>query len=227
MRDLGAKRRYGAKMSADMADFKLSFRPARKRSGGRGSAAALDEIAAEIRALDEAGQRAGRRISQSARKLRSSGRWHPGGDDDLLAELADALAARADELRADWGEVSALVERARALLAASAEPAQEPAPDAAPEQSREAAPEQSREAAPAPPVPVAAPVTGDAHPEVRLVATRMAISGATREEIAQHLRTELAFGDAEALLDEIFGSSRRRPRHAAVEASDSQVRADR
>jgi hypothetical protein len=195
-------------MSADMADFKLSFRAPRKRAGGRGSVAALDEIAAEIRAVDEAGQRAGKRISQSARKLRSSGRWHAGSDDDLLAELAEALAARAHELRTDWAQVSALVERARTLLAAGDEPVAEHAPKAEPEQARQADPEPAPKAEPepAPAAPAAAAsVAGDGQPEVRLVATRMAISGATRDEIARHLRAEFALGDAEAVLDEIFG----------------------
>jgi hypothetical protein len=193
-----------------MADFKLSFRAPRKRPGGRGSVAALDEIAAEIRAVDEAGQRAGKRISQSARKLRSSGRWHAGSDDDLLAELAEALAERAQELRTDWAQVSTLVERARALLAASEEPAPEPARRAEPEPERRAEPEPAPRAEPEPAPAVAARVTGDGQPDVRLVATRMAISGATRDEIARHLRAEFAFGDAEAVLDEIFGRSHAR-----------------
>ena len=167
-----------------MADFKLSFRAPRKR----GAVTSLDEIADEIRSVDEAAERASRRIDQSARRLRSSGHWHEGSNDDVLGELAAALATRAGEIRAEWSRLSGMVERARRLVG---EDRPEPVEDV--------------------PAPRPAPAVNGAselpagHQGLRLIATQMAISGSTRAEIEAHLRDEFGAGDVATLLDEIFG----------------------
>jgi hypothetical protein len=116
-------------MGVDMTDFKLSFLGQRKRGGG-GSTTPLNDIAAEVRDLDEAAQRAGRRINQSARKLRANHKWHPDSDSDALADLAESLVTRADGIRAECEQLSTLLERAKRMVdtAAPAPGANHPGP---------------------------------------------------------------------------------------------------
>lgn len=202
-----------------MPDFKLPFGQ-RRRAGGGGPASALDEMAAEIRTVDEAAQRASRRIAQSARRLRSSSRWHRGTNNDVMGELADALAARADAIRAECDALRGLVERARGTVAkqpADAEPRGEAGPgeaeEAPPAPPAEADWRQATVAATAEPWPQAAANGGRAVPpriqDVRLVATQMAIAGSTRAEIEAHLRGELGFAEVEPMLNQIFGDAQR------------------
>lgn len=107
-------------MGVDMSDFKLSFLGQRRRFGARAEQSPVDEMAEQIRSLDEAAQQTGRRIGHSARKLRARNRWHPEDDGDLLAELAETLVSRADGMRAECAALSALLERARRVIAADA-----------------------------------------------------------------------------------------------------------
>lgn len=188
-------------MSADMPDFKLSFRGQRKRADERGAQGQIDRMAEEIRALDEAAQRAARNIGQSAAELRGRTGGAQGSDDDLLGELAAAIAGRSDTIRNECGRLSALLERARRLVD-EGPPAEEPdwavtaaALDGAPEPWREASADGG------------SPVQAGSQP-LRLTATQMAISGSSRAEIEQRLRDELEPGEIGSLLDEIFGDPR-------------------
>ena len=209
-------------MGLHMTDFKLSFRGQRRRSGGRGPTSPLDEIAAQIAELDADAQRASQRINQSARKLRSSHRWHPESADDMLADLADTLVARADAIRAECDQLAALLERARtAIEPAAGETSAGPSALDEPETV-----EHEPEAVPAGLAAdmldgeIAAQLEGsawdgpvangrDGSPPasegVRLIATQMAIAGSTRAEIKARLRDQFGIADVQPVLEEIFG----------------------
>lgn len=192
----------GAIMDLHMTDFKLSFRSQRRRSGARARTSPLDEIAAQISELDADAQRASRRIGQSARKLRSSHKWHPESADDLLAELADTLVARADAIRAECDQLAALLERARTAIApvaaeASSESAAMTEPEAVPRRLEGTAWEG--------PVANGSMDSPPASEGVRLIATQMAIAGSTKAEIKARLRDQFGLEDVQPVLDEIFG----------------------
>jgi len=207
-------------MGVDMTDFKLSFLGQRKRGGG-GSTTPLNDIAAEVRDLDEAAQRAGRRINQSARKLRANHKWHPDSDSDALADLAESLVTRADGIRAECEQLSTLLERAKRMVDTAAPapganhpgPAKKPAAPARPSSPGAAIPlEADWDAARgALEGPVANGRSGGRPPAsegIRLIATQMAIAGSTRAEIQDHLRERFGVNDAKPVLDEIFGDSK-------------------
>ena len=186
-------------MALQMTDFKLSFRGQRRRSGGRARNSPLDEIAAQIGELDADAQRASRRINQSARKLRSGHRWHPESADDMLADLADTLVARADAIRAECDQLAALLERARIAI--------EPAPGETTAASSVVTESSAPLAGSAWDGPIAnGPASSPPASEgVRLIATQMAIAGSTRAEIKARLRDQFGIADVQPVLDEIFG----------------------
>ena len=188
-------------MSVDMPDFKLSFRGQRKRADERGAQGQIDRMAEEIRTLDEAAQRASRGIGESAADLRSGNRRAQGSDEDLLGELADAVAGRTEAIRGELGQLSALLDRARQLVGEDS-----PSEDAEPAAPTEA----DWQVTPAALDGVPAPALNGSHQsrpatDLRLAATQMAISGSTRAEIELHLRGALEPGEVDTLLDEIFG----------------------
>jgi hypothetical protein len=179
-------------MGVHMSDLRLSFLGQARRPPQRGAAASLDEMAEQIRELDEAARRASHHIEQRAYSLRAGDDRRVGsGDDDLLAELAEALVAKADGIRADCQRLAELLERARRLVAEGA-----PAP---------ARPAGSAWVGPSPDAP---PGVGGTSEGVRLVATEMAIAGSTRAEIEGRLRAEFGVQDPEPVLAEIFGGTR-------------------
>jgi len=125
--------------------------------------------------------------------------------------LADA-EAEAERIR---GAALAAVERARReldVLSAGAEP--EPAPEPEPSRvthlSAVAPIEEPRQAAPSAPAPApreassAEPKRGSAA-GARLLATQMAVSGSSREEIEARLRNGFEIEDTTAILDAILG----------------------
>jgi hypothetical protein len=183
-------------MGVHMSELRLSLLGQRRDSPDLGPGTALDDMAEQIRALDEAARRASRHIEERAQSLRGEGRRRGSGDDALLADLAETLVARADGIRADCERLTVLLDRARHLVAETV--------PAAPEMPSGSA-GGSAWAGPAP----AAPATGGRASEgVRLVATEMAIAGSTRAEIEGRLRAEFGVQDPEPVLAEIFGRTR-------------------
>jgi hypothetical protein len=130
-----------------------------------------------------------------------------------LGDLIETLLGQAVSLRREAERLQATLEEARERI----EPGQAPPADA--QQRPELAEEQEPEEAPrlrAVPVedaPAAAPAqspepSSDA-PGARLLATQMAVSGSSREEIAERLRNGFEIEDADAILDAILGPEER------------------
>jgi hypothetical protein len=184
-------------MSVDMTDFELSLGGPRKGQTAGAADGHLDAMAAEIRALDEAAELASMRVGQSAAELRSRRRGGASGDEDLLGELAGAVAERTQGIREECGELNALLDRARRLVA--------DAPPAEPDWEVTAA---ALEGAPEPWAQTQPGERETRSPSQRLAATQMAISGSTRAEIQAHLGAELEPAEIESLLDEVFGERR-------------------
>lgn len=94
----------------------------------------LVEIAAQVRELDAAAERAATRIADAGDQLREG--QAGGGPDrsaDLLAGLASALIERTDEIRAECDRLSALIERTVNLVAAGEpDPGSNGSPEASP-----------------------------------------------------------------------------------------------
>jgi len=142
-------------MSERMAEirFPLRGRTSRRQTEATETAAdPLQEMAAQIRALDEAAEQAAARIAEAAAGL---GNRELGGGSatraDLLAGLASALVDRTEAIRADCGKLSALMDRTAKLVADrdSADAAQSvpPPPPAAEPEPFTLAPELSTEPA--------------------------------------------------------------------------------
>jgi len=113
-------------MSEAMTDFRFEPRlpegaldPARDRTP-------LAEMAEQIRLLDEAAARASARVGEAAEGLRSA----PGDDfhSQLLADLANSLVERVNEISDECERLSRMLERASKLSAGGAPSAPSPAP---------------------------------------------------------------------------------------------------
>lgn len=129
---------------------------------------------------------------------------------EQLAALAQELQGQAGELRADLEQAVAALEAAAARLGelAQAPTQQAPASGAAPE-PRAYAGSGSRtpaRAARRPERPKSA--KAKAKDEAMLVATRMAVAGMDRKQIASALRKELGVRDADPILDRVLGAGR-------------------
>ncbi|MFT3862833.1 MAG: hypothetical protein QM729_01060 [Solirubrobacterales bacterium] len=138
-----------------------------------------------------------------------------------LAAATDEIAAQAEALRRGSEALQAVLARARAGLggAESSEgSATMPSAEAEPsfEEDRPMAPSLTVVGAPEPPsIPPAAPAAPEPEPEpigtpagARLLATQMAVSGSSREEISARLRSGFAIADTTAILDAILGPER-------------------
>jgi small-conductance mechanosensitive channel len=151
----------------------------------RAAEGVIDDAEEQARAyLAEARARADREAEERLRPL-------AGLTDSLLAEAA-ALRQQAERLQATLEEAKARLEQNGAL------PAEEP---------RE---RRGHLAAVAPITDGRVPVEqdserGGAPSGARLLATQMAVSGSSREEIERRLRNEFGIEDAHAILDAIMG----------------------
>jgi vacuolar-type H+-ATPase subunit H len=121
-----------------------------------------------------------------------------------LSDLVDSLLGQAVSLRREAVQLQATLEEAKARLDGGEQP-QRLEPSAEPSVPRLRAVE---EADPAAPGEEAAP-RGDARSTdaagARLLATQMAVSGSSREEIELRLRNGFQIEDADAILDAILG----------------------
>lgn len=130
-----------------------------------------------------------------------------------LAESVDALLGQAISLRREAEQLQATLEAAKARIGGSeAAPlgrAAEPESEEPHEAPRlRAVDTEERTSAPAPaPQPADAPRPDPAG--ARLLATQMAVSGSSREEIEQRLRNGFEIEDTDAILDAILGPEER------------------
>jgi cell division septum initiation protein DivIVA len=117
-----------------------------------------------------------------------------------LADLIDTLLGQAISLRQEAGRLQASLEAARARIAGE----DEPASPAEPREEQVEAPRLRAVDAGEPPVAEPEGPRADAA-GARLLATQMAVSGSSRGEIAQRLRSGFEIEDADAILDAILG----------------------
>jgi cell division septum initiation protein DivIVA len=124
-----------------------------------------------------------------------------------LAEAVDSLLGQAVSLRRDAEQLQASLEAAKARIGGGEgpqlTPAAEPGGDALHEAPRLRAVdtgEPTSTPAPEPPQASRADPAG-----ARLLATQMAVSGSSREEIEQRLRNGFEIDDPDAILDAILG----------------------
>jgi vacuolar-type H+-ATPase subunit H len=127
-----------------------------------------------------------------------------------ISDLTDSLVAQAEEIRSRSDRLLASLEQAKSQLAAggSVQPravAEAPLAAATEPATRGShlsavAPVEEREVAAEPPREERGTPAG-----ARLLATQMAVSGSSREEIAARLRTGFEIEDTSAILDAILG----------------------
>lgn len=153
--------------------------------------------------IDDAEKQAHRYLAQARAE---AGRQAEGRVEEV-SELLDTLLAQAISLRQEAERLQATLEAARAQLGGDGSPALTPReePAAAPRlravDSAEAPVTEPRVVEPIPePEPRRADASG-----ARLLATQMAVSGSSREEIAQRLRNGFEIEDTDAILDAILG----------------------
>lgn len=143
-----------------------------------------------------------------------------------LGEQTDSLIAQAEEIRQRSERLLDTLTAARSRLAAELSAAGEASGDvgdelqpgnrshlsAVPVEEVLRPPPVSPAPEPPPPVPPApepAPLRQDSPAGARLLATQMAVSGNSREEIAARLRNGFQIEDADAILDAILGPKER------------------
>jgi vacuolar-type H+-ATPase subunit H len=132
-----------------------------------------------------------------------------------LAQLTEEISAQADALRRQSEALQRALAEAKAELG-GAEPFEVPAPNGRPAADRDFDPEPDpgarRPAGPALTVVASAEQrrggaaeSADTPAGARLLATQMAVSGSSRAEIEDRLRTGFAIKDTGAILDAILG----------------------
>jgi hypothetical protein len=125
-----------------------------------------------------------------------------------VSDLVDSLLDQAVSLRHEAERLQVALEAARGRIDGEEPPPQTPAEDRV-EAPRLRAVEADAPSAFEPPAEArVAPERGDARADAsgaRLLATQLAVSGSSREEIAQRLRSGFEIEDADAILDAILG----------------------
>jgi len=155
----------------------------------RAAEAVIDDAEAQARSyLGEARERADREVEERLAPL-------AGVVDELLTHAA-ALGAQAGRLQAALEEVKERVERA---------PGADSGPGERPRHLAAVVALDGGGEAEADPGPAADAERGGAPSGARLLATQMAVSGSSREEIDQRLRNGFGIEDTTAILDAIMG----------------------
>jgi cell division septum initiation protein DivIVA len=186
---------------------------ARKPSDVSGNQRALRADTAErVEAIVEAAERAAESVIDDAEaqahrylaQARAEADRLVEGRASGLAELIDTLLGQATSLRQEAERLQAALEGAKALIEAD-EPTQSASQQESPQEPEQ--PEVPRLRAVAPPED---PQQGGAERRsnaagARLLATQLAVSGSSREEIAQRLRNGFEIEDTDAILDAILG----------------------
>jgi len=117
-----------------------------------------------------------------------------------LTALTDSLVAQAESIKAEAEGLVTKVEEAKRRLAAGEEPAEEVEADEPARTSHLSAVEPVEEAGAAEGVPELGTPAG-----ARLLATQMAVSGSSREEIEARLLNGFEIEDTASILDAILG----------------------
>jgi cell division septum initiation protein DivIVA len=155
--------------------------------------------------IDDAEAQARRYLAQAQAEAERMG----AGRADELGDMVDTLLAQAVSLREETERLQAMLEAARGRLGGETEG---PPPAIEHEERREAPRLRAVEPEPAPAAEATArepePRRRDA-PGARLLATQLAVSGSSREEIAEKLRTGFEIEDTDAILDAILGPEER------------------
>jgi vacuolar-type H+-ATPase subunit H len=173
------------------------------------------DTAERLEAIVEAAERAAEGVIDDAEKqarrylaqARVEADRQSEGRVEELSGLIDTLLGQAISLRQEAERLQATLEAARARIGG-----EEPPPAPRPEEQVEAP---RLRAVDSPEVPVVEPAAVEAAPEpeirrsdaagARLLATQLAVSGSSREEIAERLRNGFEIEDADAILDAILG----------------------
>jgi len=151
--------------------------------------------------IDDAEAQARRYLAQAQAEAERMG----AGRVDQLGKMVDTLLAQAVSLREEAERLQATLEAARGQLAG--DPGD---PPAAPEREERHETPRLRAVEPEPAPPPRAPETR--RPDAsgaRLLATQLAVSGSSREEIAEKLRNGFEIEDTDAILDAILGPEER------------------
>jgi len=176
------------------------------------------DTADRLEAIVEAAERAAEGVIDDAEKqahrylaqARAEADRQAEGRGEELSGLIETLLGQAMSLRQEAERLQATLEAARAQLDGGEPPARAPseAREEAPRlRAVEAAEAPADEPAPEPPLTAAPdpnPRRADAS-GARLLATQLAVSGSSREEIAQRLRNGFEIEDTDAILDAILG----------------------
>jgi len=155
--------------------------------------------------IDDAEAQARRYLAQAQAEAERMG----AGRVDELGDLVETLLSQAVSLREEAERLQTTLEAARVRLGEDPE-----GPPATPEREVRREVPRLRAVDPEPPPaaefgPLASePQTADA-PGARLLATQLAVSGSSREEIAERLRTGFEIEDTDAILDAILGPEER------------------
>jgi hypothetical protein len=190
----------------------------------QGSQKALRADTAErLEAIVEAAERAAESViddaEAQARRYLAQARAEAGrmavGRVDELGDMIETLLGQAVSLRREAERLQATLEEAKERI----EPAGAPPADARqrPEPQEAQEPEEAPrlravpvENAPVPaPEPAQPPEQPSDAPGARLLATQMAVSGSSREEIAERLQNGFEIEDVDAILDAILGPEER------------------
>jgi hypothetical protein len=183
----------------------------------RGSAAAA--AAAQVQAIVAAAEQSAAALEEAARADAERVRSEADRDAAASREAVDRVAERADELERRLEDLAEAVRQGVAglrseLEALRAGPAVDPEPsiEAAEDVDEDLIAEVEEVAAKEP--DVRAPEQGAAGAPAasegaRLLALKMALDGAPREDTARYLRENFELDDAEALLDEVYAKAGR------------------
>lgn len=189
-------------------------RPGKPTDISKNQKALRADTAERLEAIVEAAERAAEGVIDDAEKqarrylaqARVEADRQSEGRVEELSGLIDTLLGQAISLRQEAERLQATLEAARARIGGE-EPAAPPAGE------RVEAPR--LRAVDSPEVPVVEPAAVEPAPEpeirrsdaagARLLATQLAVSGSSREEIAERLRNGFEIEDADAILDAILG----------------------
>ena len=176
-----------------------------------------EKVAGIIAAAEAKAAELEREARERADQIIADGRREAADQVRRAQDAVAALVSQADELRERVGELSRGIGGSPAgettpgpVPVPEPEP---PAPEIDPAPVVVPEPEPAREPEPSPmPEPVPLPDPGEEPPPAangddagaRLVAMKMALDGAPREEIAKHLAESYDLADAEALLDDVL-----------------------
>jgi len=159
--------------------------------------------------IDDAEAQARRYLSQA----RAEAERMTAGRAGELGDMIEALLGQAISLRRQAERLQATLEEARGRIDPGDMPSAEGRERPEPQQAQESEEAPRLRAVPVEDAPGPAPAqpserSADA-PGARLLATQMAVSGSSREEIAERLRNGFEIEDVDAILDAILGPEER------------------